>query len=593
MKKHTKILAVVVLLLVAVTGVLSGMLYGMQPAEETDGMPLVDVAGGAAAVSTEEDLSGAVTQGTQIMLEGDRIVVTGTGAQVSGTTVKITQAGTYSVSGTLENGQINVDAGGKDTVILSLNGIDISNSSDAAIHVENAGQTLLVLENGTDNRVQSGTQAEFGAVEDDTDKNGSGAAIYARDDLAVTGGGTLQVFGYINNGIHSTNNLTAYSGNIEVIARNNGLKGKDSVSITGGSFTIHSGGDGIKSDDTTGIGYGVISISGGTFFIETDSDGVQAETVMEITGGEFNVISGGGSETVSYSSNRWGEWNRNWDMEDESSVSTKGFKSGVEMRISGGSFSVNSRDDGFHSNGSLFIAGGTFVIASGDDGIHADTELEIEDGEIQITASYEGIEANQLWFSGGDISITALDDGINAYGGQNNWGWGGSAKTTEETPNLYIMGANIVIDADGDGLDSNGNIYVESGFVVVNGPSGFGNGAIDYGSENGGVCLINGGTVFAIGSSSMAETFDEKSGQCTFRHYFSSSLAAGSEILITDKQGNVLFEHSVIKPADSVVFSCPELKLGGTYLLSVDGQTVEIEQNAVSTTSGQPPRWGW
>lgn len=476
MDKHSKITVVIILLAIGIC-VVFGIMYMMQPAKEAD-------------VLGEETMPDAGAGQTRIQLEKDRAVVTGIGASASGSIVTITQAGTYSISGVLENGQIYVDAKDEDIVELSIRGAEISNSEEAAIYIENAGLTRLILERGTSNRVLSGVQQEWSTLKEGIDEDASGGAIYARGDLVIEGIGALQVYGYINNGIHATDNLNIEGGNVEVTAVNIGLKGKDSVSLTGGWFTIHSGGDGV------------------------------------------------------------------------------------------------------HSDGNIDVSGGVWKIVTGDDGIHADGDLTIAAGEIHIMESHEGLEANQIYLSGGDINITADDDGINAYGGKKNKDKDESEKTKKKLPNIYITGATVTIDAEGDGIDSNGNLYVEDGYVVVNGPTKPDNGALDFGSENGGVCVVSGGTVFAIGSSGMAETFSNDSEQCAFRYYFDSTLTAGSEITIADEQNRVLFRHIVTKPAGCVVFSCPELEIGATYHLTVDGQTVDIVQDAVSTTVGWTPGRG-
>lgn len=214
----------------------------------------------------------------------------------------------------------------------------------------------------------------------------------------------------------------------------------------------------------------------------------------------------------------------NWDMSDESDISRKGMKSGKKMILSGGTFSVDSYDDAFHSNGSVAVSNGDFSVETGDDGIHADGELNISGGTIKITKSYEGLEGNQIVINHAEIEIVSSDDGINAYGGQNSFG-GGSSKKTEETPDLRISGGTLLIDAEGDGIDSNGNLTIEGGNIVVNGPVRDGNGAIDSGSENGGICTISGGTILALGSSGMAETFSAESKQCSFLHNFDSAFS--------------------------------------------------------------------
>lgn len=503
--------------------------------------------------------------------------------------VQIRQAGIYELRGGRENIQIYVEAGNEDMVELVLNGVELVNAAEPVIYVENAGQTILRLAGGSANYLQSGTTENENVQDEDV----SGGAVYARDDLYLTGEGSLEIAGYLNNGIQTSNHLIIDGGTYLVTAANNGLKGKDSVTISGGEFDITAGNDGIQSDDTTGDGYGVIEISGGDFVIDAVGDGIQAETALNISGGGFTVTSGGGSGDAALSgSTGWGDADAGWDFEEEGSPSAKGFKSGTSMTLSGGTFTVDSLDDGFHSDGSITVTGGSFEIRSGDDGIHADTELLVEDGDILILQSYEGMEGNQITVSGGNIDITATDDGINAYGGR-SLGWGGSSHTTEEMPNLIFSGGTVHINADGDGMDSNGNLIVEGGTVVVDGPESSWNGAIDSGSENGGECIVNGGTVLAIGASGMAETFDSGSRQYSFRHNFDRTFPAGSEVVILDSGGDTLLSHTSEKSFSSVVFSSPELLGGETYVLQAGDERVEITLNDISTISGQSPRWSW
>lgn len=272
----------------------------------------------------------------------------------------------------------------------------------------------------------------------------------------------------------------------------------------------------------------------------------------------------------------------------------KGLKSGGILRVTGGAIAVDAADDALHANGSVEIAGGSLTLASGDDGVHADEALAISGGALTVTASYEGLEANKIALTGGEIDVTASDDGVNANGGSASWGRGfgfmvgaADAASDEEMPDLLIAGGTLHVDARGDGLDSNGNIRVEGGDVVVDGPSDTGNGALDSGAESGGVCEISGGTVLAISSAGMAETFDEASAQASFQHVFESALPAGTTLTVTDASGNTLCEHVAARGFDCVVFSCPSLSVGDTVTLTADGQSAEITLSQTVTRSGE------
>lgn len=277
----------------------------------------------------------------------------------------------------------------------------------------------------------------------------------------------------------------------------------------------------------------------------------------------------------------------------ESASSSKGIKSENTLTINGGNITINSLDDSIHSNGSITISKGTFLLATADDGIHANDTLTILDGDITISQSNEGFEAHNVFINGGNISITASDDGLNAYGGSNSmFGMmlnnkdatnnNTDDKSTSSLPLLKISGGNLYVNARGDGLDSNGDLIIEGGTTIVDGPSDGGNGALDSGTENGGSLLVNGGIILAIGASNMAETFESTSKQYSFIQNYPSSFASGTKITIIDQNGKTIFEHTSAKSFNSIVFSSPELALGSTYTITVGNQASSITIENIS-----------
>ncbi len=279
------------------------------------------------------------------------------------------------------------------------------------------------------------------------------------------------------------------------------------------------------------------------------------------------------------------KFDREQSSASDADASTKGLKSGGDLTVSGGSITVDSVDDCIHANDSITVTGGTFRLSSGDDGFHADDTLTVSDGNITVSQSYEGLEGHLIYLSGGNISVTASDDGINANGGSSSLpgGMPGQTKTGDPSlPVLKISGGTLYVDADGDGLDSNGDLIVEGGCIIVDGPADGSNGALDSGSENGGSIVCNGGIILAIGASGMAETFESDSAQCSFIKNFSEMMAAATPITITDESGKTIFEHKSAKSFNSIVFSCPELVLGSTYTIEVGEQTETITIDSVS-----------
>lgn len=559
-----KILAPAVVVLLAIALVFSLFtFFGMNNASGTPPGTTPGEVGTISVAYDRDDLDAGWSDSevSSIALKGNAITMEGSGATVDGTIITITSAGTYSISGTLDDGQIIVDTDDKETVKLVLNGAAISCSTSAPISVINAEKTVITLAGGTENTVTDGSAYIF----EDLESNDPNAAIFSKDDLTINGAGSLTVNARYNNGIQSKDELRITGGTITVTAVNDGIKGKDAVAIRDGIITIEAGGDGIQSTNDEDAEKGYVAIECGTIIITAGTDGIQAETGVLISGGTIAISSGGGS-TNSSSATTPGRWDGGTTADEgDTSSSAKGIKAGVAVTITGGTITVDSSDDAVHSNGSITIGGGTIVLASGDDGMHADASLEINGGGLRITKCYEGLESAVITINGGTIRIVARDDGINVAGGNDGSSTNGRpGQNTFEasgTYHLYINGGYVVIDATGDGLDSNGSIDMTGGRVIVNGPTNSGNGALDYN----GAFKMTGGFLVAAGSAGMAQAPDTSSTRYSVMVTYSSVQAAGTMVHIESADGEDILTFAPAKAYQSVVVCSPDLKEGSTY----------------------------
>jgi len=585
-------------------------------------------------------LAGSALADGNITLSPDGSTSTDASVRIDGQTVTITQAGTYQIAGTLGDGALIVESAENAKITLVLGGVSIKNSTGAAIQIATADDVTIELAEGTTNVLQSGEKVDIATATES--EEASGGALQSKVDLKIKGKGSLTVLGYLNNGIHCTKDLKIKNGNISVTALGHGIKGKNSVTVSGGTVTVTSGKDGITSDETENEEKGFVTIEDGEIIITSAGDGVSAETTLTVTGGVISIISGGGSANAQQKTDNMRGW---WDFDnsasDDNSVSCKGLKAGKALVISGGSITIDAQDDALHTDGDMTISGAECILSTGDDGAHAELSLTVLDGKITVLTSYEGLEANQITLAGGELDITASDDGINANGGSDGFsggfggGFGGRRSdmnsqsgdmtppdnsnmqtppdgnapsgnpptmpgqdaadstttddTTDKQPVLLITGGKITVNADGDGLDSNGDLRVEGGDITINGPSNGGNGALDIGTENGGAGVIAGGTLIALGTSSMTENFGSTSTQCAFLVTM-NSFGAGETITITDSQGNVLYTGVTVKSANSVVFSSPDLVVGETYTVTIGSTSATVTQS--STVVGNSNGFG-
>lgn len=507
----------------------------------------------------DDDLSGAA----QITLNGDSISVSGDGVTVNGSSAVITAAGTYVVSGVLADGQISVDAQDEDDVILVLNGVSINNSSSAPIYVVNADEVTIDLADGSINTLSDAASYIFASADVDEPN----AALFSAADLTISGTGALTIQANYNDGIASKDGLLITGGVISVSAADDGIRGKDYVVVEGGVLNVTAQGDGIKSDNEEDTTRGYVLIQSGVFNVAAGGDAITAQTDVMVSGGDFVLVSGGGSQAVI-----------------DESASAKGIKGVANVIIDAGTFNIDSADDAVHSNGNIAINGGAFTVASGDDGLHADTNIEINGGEINVTNSYEGIESAVITINEGDVTVNASDDGINVAGGNDGSGMnmgpgrggkmgggrpGQDAFSTTSSYNLYINGGTIVVEANGDGLDVNGAITMTDGVVIVNGPTSNGNAALDYDAG----FSISGGFFVAGGSSGMAQAPGESSSQYSVLINFDTVLQAGTMFHIQDSAGNDILTFSPSKNYQSVVFSSPALTNGETYTIYTGGSS--------------------
>lgn len=501
--------------------------------------------------ATEKDMTPQEDCSSKVIFSDSGIVCNGSGVSAAGNTATITKAGTYAISGS-GIGQLVIDCSSDDKVYLVLDGLDLSCEDGPAIYCKSADKLTITLADGTSSTLSDGT-----GNSDDT-----GAAIFSEDTLVINGGGSLFVNGVYKDGIKSKDGLKLCGGNISVTAAEDGIIGKDYVLAAAGSVTLNSGCDGIKSTCSDNAEKGYISITGGEYHLVCGNNGFQAETVLCMTDGAVDIVTGGGSSTVEYTTDNGGRMDRffadgsdGFDFSElkaedgTAAESMKGLKAGGDITISGGTITADCADDAVHSNGSITIDGGIFTLASGDDGIHSDVLLTITDGEIFITQSYEGLEAVGITISGGTISVRAADDGVNACG---------SAAEDGFTPYIAISGGSLTSNADGDGIDSNGTISMSGGTLVVFGPTDGGNGALDYDQS----FALSGGTLIALGSRGMAQAPSTLSQPCLSIY---GNVEADSTLEVRSADGDVIISITTPKMCESLIFSTPDLVSGQDY----------------------------
>lgn len=584
MKRSFTVIGILLALLLSLVGCGEGTGAVTEGGEGADGTSLTPptYVENAEELFTDRDLEASFDLATAV-----RITLAGTTASASSDAVTyqdgrvlLTEAGTYYVTGTLNDGQIVVNAPETAKLHIVFDGATVRSATSAALYVLECDKTVVTLAENSVNVLSNG--GAFAQI----DGNEVDAAVFSKQDLTFNGTGSLTVMSHAGHGIVSKDDLVVTGGTYTVTAASHGVDANDSVRIADGFFTVTAGKDAIRAENNDDTALGFVYIRNGTFDLSAEGDGISAGAYLQIENGVFRILTGGGSANGSHqSSGNWGGfpgWGRSSSSSsDTESTSMKGLKGQTGVLIANGTFTVDSADDAVHSNLSVTVNGGTFGIATGDDGFHADESLTVTGGRIDITKSYEGLEALHVTVSGGELSLVASDDGINAAGGVDGSGTGGRGDDMFGGPgggrprgggmmgsssggSIVISGGTLYIEASGDGIDSNGTLEITGGYTVVCGPTQGDTAVLDYDRS----AEIMGGTFIGTGASNMAQSISG-SGQGVIALRMSGNQSAGTVITVTDQSGAVVLTHTPALSFGLVVLSSPDLTKGENYTVTV------------------------
>ncbi len=560
----------------------------------------------AAEVNADSSVSAVAEQSAVLTFSNSSITETsaGSGYTIDGTTLTITTAGTYRITGSCTEGSVVVSKG-LSNVTLILDNLSLSSSTTAPIVVKKSANVNIHLV-GTSTLTDNEDPANETSTDTTVAEAFEGAAVKVKSGSTVTfcGEGNLNAVANAKNGIKGgataslifnqsgtinvSGNSKYYGATTSGAAVNNGIASDGSIVINQGTYVIKAANDGIKStpdatDETEGTvidteSAGTVTINGGTFDIDVDGDGIQADTALNINGGTFDIRTWKGYSV--------------WNDTLANAYSCKGLKAsgdraeeaGIEpaLNITGGTFTINTGDDAIHSDANATVTGGTFTIQTGDDGMHADTSLTLgtENGfdrnpDVNISTSYEGLEGGTVYVYSGRYYVVASDDGVNAAGGSTNgsdpgagggntfnpggrpggggFNPGGNTQTTGSY-NIYIYGGDLYVNCNGDGIDSNGGLYLYGGTqAVFSMKSGGDNSPIDAD----GTISIQGATVFTAGAAGM-DGSAKSSWFGTNQKYTSSTTSYTAGKVINAKagsSGSVVLSYSLPKAVNFTMVS--------------------------------------
>ncbi len=291
----------------------------------------------------------------------------GTGYTIDGTSLTITEAGSYTVSGSSADGSIRIKKG-TTGVTLILAGLSLTAADTAPITVGKSASVTIEVKAGTVNSLADTAQNNDDNYPDN--ENAENAVIKCKDgsNVVLCGTGALTITANGKNGIKSgattesegTASLTIRETALTISAPvNDAINAEATLTVESGTLTIAAGDDAIHSDYTLTVG--AADTAGPTIRVTSCYEGLE--------GANLTILSG----DIEIHSTDDGLNAANSDLGDYA----------FTLDIAGGRVYIDAENgDGIDSNGTLTISGGDVTVFSTSEGDNAPLD---SDGTFSIT----------------------------------------------------------------------------------------------------------------------------------------------------------------------------------------------------------------
>ena len=316
-----------------------------------------------------------------------------------GEDIRITEAGTYVLTGTASEVTVYVEAADDARVQLVLQDLHLTNSDFPCIYVLTADK-VFVTTSGDSSLAVTGTFRADGSTNTD-------GVIFSRTDLVLNGTAELTIRS-TDNGVVCKDDLKITGGTYTVTADSKAFEANDSIRVMDGTFILRAGTDGFHAENDEDSSKGYIYIGGGNITITCGDDGLHAATVVQIDDGAVAVTAAEGIE-------------------------------GTLIQINGGTVDITATDDGINAANksssvetAVELNGGTVNVSMGagdTDGIDSNGNLYITGGVISVTGNSTFDYDGTCTFTGGTVYVNGQQTTTipNQMMGGMGGGWGNNA----------------------------------------------------------------------------------------------------------------------------------------------------------------------
>ena len=497
------------------------------------------------------------SQASQITVADQTATVTGQGASFSDQTLTISQAGTYVLTGSGKNLKLVVEAADTDQVYLVFQNLTLEGEG-TLLQVNKAHEVVISLAEGSQNALTENQASDDKKVK---------ATIHSQVPLTLNGTGSLTLTALTKNALEVEEDLKVLGGTYTVKAANHGFKAEGALAIEVATLTIEAGKDGLHAEHDETTERANISLNPTQLSIAATEDGVDAGNELAIKGGTITV-----------------------------SQSEEGLEARV-IRQLGGDVTIKSSDDGVNASaGSSSKTTDTSATSKTTEASATSNSADTSSSASQATsdsatasapdsqATADSASASQTDQANKDKNQTPPAPPAGQAPPQGGQGPGGMPPGGQEEsdPSLQIIleGGTLTVDAEGDGIDSNGTVTISGGSLVVNGAVQDGNGPLDASGD----ITITGGTVWALGTSDMLQGFAQGSTQASITANIAGT--AGQTLIILDANGKEVARQTASKDFQAVIMSSADLVDGQTYTIQVEGTTQTATAALVTPVTG-------
>lgn len=311
-------------------------------------------------VSTSDYSASANTTATITFDDSGLVATTSQGVTIDGTTVTISQSGTYTLTGNGTSYTIIVSGSITDPVILVLDDVTLTDSN---IVSESAAELTVnvfsdsSISSNTGNAIEAAGALIVTSATNSTLTLSSTAKHALKADSVTIDSVTLDLTSSDKDGIHATTDITITNAAVTITAGDDGIQVEDDTDVNGGDVTITDSTVTTTASDKGIMTTDALTIAGDSVVtINAGDEGLEGR-YLHLTGGTINITVGDDGINAT-------EWTEKDNaVTSNLTNSAADLENSVAIVIDGATVTILAAGDGIDSNGDVTFKSGSLYVA--------------------------------------------------------------------------------------------------------------------------------------------------------------------------------------------------------------------------------------